>query len=129
TERRTPMSYHQIAATIRDELRLAAPPVAIAFVAEAPEGVAAAGDRIPSSCAMWRLAEQGVFYAPPESHFNCPVGATVLGLELPQALQEELMALVGTMASVGYFDPAEAAQLPAVRRPKRGALYGPLAEM
>jgi len=123
------MSSQEIAATLRDQLKLAAPPIGIAFVTEAPRGVATAGERIPSSCTMWRLAEQGVFYAPPESHFNCPVGATVLGLELPPALQEELMGLVSTMASVGYFDPAEAAHLPTVKRPKRGALYGPLADL
>src|SRR5437868_12394569 len=123
------MSNQEIAATLRDQLKLAAPPIGIAFVTEAPQDVPAAGERIPSSCAMWRLAEQGIFYAPPESHFNCPVGAAVLGLELPEALQEELMGLVETMASVGYFDPAEAAQLPAVKGPKHGALYGPLAEL
>src|SRR6478672_2918871 len=116
------MSNQQIAAAIRDQLNLAAPPIGIVFANEAPHGVVTAGEQIPSSCTMWRLAEQGVFYAPPESHSNCPVGATVLGLELPPALQEELMGLVGTMASVGYFDPAEAGHLPTVKRPKRGAL-------
>src|SRR5437763_3096861 len=123
------MTNQEIAAAIRSELQLGTPPVGIAFTAEPPEGMPAAGDRVPSSCSMWRLAEQGAFYAPAESHFNCPVGATILGLELPPPLQEELMGLVGTMASVGYFDPTEAAYLPTVKRPKRGALYGPLADL
>jgi uncharacterized protein (DUF169 family) len=119
----------QIAATLQDHLRLSAAPIGMAFVGEAPEGVPTAGDRIPSSCSMWRLAEEGVFYAPPESHFNCPVGAAVLGFELPPALQEELMGLVGLMSEARYFDPAEAGRLPSVKRPKRGILYGPLGEL
>ena len=96
-----PMTMHEIAATLRNQLKLAAAPIGIAFVTEAPEGVATAGDRIPSSCSMWRMAEQGVFYAPPESHFNCPVGALVLGLELPPSLPESLLILaLGALATV-----------------------------
>src|SRR5581483_7097814 len=123
------MTNQQAASTIREFLELSAPPVGVAFVNDVPEGVPIAGDDIPSTCTMWRRAEQGVFFAPPESHFHCPVGAMVLGLELPETLQAELMGLVGTMAQVEYFDPNEAANLPTVKRPKKGVLYGPLAEL
>ena len=51
-------------------------------------------DRVPSSCSFWRRAEQGVFYAPAEAHFNCPVGAMVMGFDLPQPVANELQQLV-----------------------------------
>src|SRR5262249_50864636 len=111
------MTNREIAETIREGLGLAAPPVAVAFVREGPAGIAPVAEGAPSGCSFWRRAEQGVFYAPAESHFNCPVGATVLGFDLPPAQQEELMSLVGAMAEARYFDPGEAAHLPTVRRP------------
>jgi uncharacterized protein (DUF169 family) len=123
------MTHREIAAAIQQGLGLADPPVGIAFVQAPPAGIAPVAEDVPSGCSFWRRAEQGVFYAPPESHFNCPVGAHVLGFDLPPAQQQELMGLVGAMAEAQYFDPAEAARLPTVRRPKAGIVYGPLADL
>src|SRR5436305_755301 len=65
----------------------------------------------------------------PRTGTPASMSATIGAGEQSPSLQEELMGLVGAMASVGYFDPSEAAYLPSVTRPKRGALYGPLAEL
>jgi uncharacterized protein (DUF169 family) len=70
-----------------------------------------------------------VFFAPAAGHFNCPVGSFVMGFELPKAVSDELMELVGTMTKCGYIGADEPGKIPG--NPKKGAkgvLYGPLAQ-
>jgi uncharacterized protein (DUF169 family) len=122
------MSPSDKADKISSAFALDTPPVALAFVAEPPEGVATTERVVPSSCAFWREAEQGVFYASAEQHANCPVGAMVMGFELPAALQEQLGGLVGMMCDCGYLSPEEAASIPSVGRGSAGIVYGPLAD-
>jgi uncharacterized protein (DUF169 family) len=109
-------------------LQLDTPPVALSFVDKPPPGVPGPAREVPSSCTFWREAEQGVFYAKAEEHFNCAVGAMVMGFELPAALQEELGGLVQSMAQQDYLAPEEAAQIPTVPKRSAGILYGPLAD-
>lgn len=120
------MSYSDDAEKISSALALETPPVAVAFVAEPPDDIPTTDRVVPSSCTFWRLAEQGVFYASAEQHFNCPVGAMVMGFELPVALQEQLGGLVGKMCECGYLSPDEAARIPSVGRGSAGVVYGPL---
>jgi len=82
---------------------------------------------VPSSCSFWRRAEQGVFYAPAEAHFKCPVGAMVMGFELPQPVVDELGQLVNNMCDCGYMASDEAAHIPTVPFRPKGTVYGPLA--
>lgn len=121
------MSFRDKAEQISSALALDTPPVALAFVTGPPDGVPATERVVPSSCSFWRQAEQGVFYASAEQHFNCPVGAMVMGFELPAALQEQLGGLVGKMCECGYLSPEEAASIPSVGRGSAGIVYGPLA--
>jgi uncharacterized protein (DUF169 family) len=121
------MSLGDKAEKISSALALSTPPVALAFVTEPPDGVPMTDRVVPSSCAFWRQAEQGVFYASAEQHFNCPVGAMVMGFELPASLQEQLGGLVGKMGECGYLSPDEAASIPSVGRGSAGIVYGPLA--
>jgi uncharacterized protein (DUF169 family) len=104
-------------------------PVGLAFVEEPPAGVEETGAVAPSACTFWRHAEQRVFYAPAERHFNCPVGAHVMGFDLPESVQSALGAAVGTMCDVNYIDAGEVPSIPQVRKPKRGIVYGPLGEL
>jgi uncharacterized protein (DUF169 family) len=113
---------------ISTSLQLDAPPVALSFVYEPPEAVATLARPVPSSCTFWREAQTRIFYAPAEEHFNCLVGAMVMGFELPPARQTELGGLVQTMAEQDYLDPAEASEIPTMAKPSAGILYGPLAE-
>lgn len=121
------MSYRQQAEKISSELGLGTPPVALAFVSEPPVDVPAADRAVPSSCSFWRQAEQGVFYAAAEQHYNCPVGAMVMGFQLPGAVNEQLGGLVGMMCDCGYLSPEEAGNIPSVGRGSAGVVYGPLA--
>jgi uncharacterized protein (DUF169 family) len=118
----------EAARSIANLLELELPPVALAFVTEPPPGVETTSAVVPSSCAFWRHAERGVFYAPAEAHFNCPVGAMVMGLDLPEPVQANLGTAVGMMCDVAYIGADEPAQIPSVQKEKRGILYGPLGE-
>ncbi len=123
------MTFASVAARLTEALALDNPPVGLTFTSEPPAGVAISDRVVPSACTFWRLAEQGVFYAPAESHFNCPVGAMVMGFELPGEIQRQLGGLVESMAECQYLDPAEAAKIPTVSPAAQGILYGPLADL
>ena len=120
------MSNQEVGATIIAALDLDPPPVALAFVDEPPEGIDTIRADLPSSCSFWRRAEQEVFYAPAEAHFNCPVGAMVMGFELPQPVANELQQLVSSMCYCGYIASDEPAHIPAVQSRPKGIVYGPL---
>ena len=122
------MSTAATAALLIEKLDLDIAPVALAFMESAPAGVAAPGAVSPSACGFWRQAEKGAFFAPAEAHFNCPVGAMVMGFDLPQAVSDELMGLVGTMTKCGYIAADEPGHIPTGRtKGAKGILYGPLA--
>jgi len=120
------MTNQEVGATITAALDLDPAPIALAFVDQAPVGVDAVQADLPSSCSFWRRAEQGVFYAPAEAHFNCPVGAMVMGFELPQPVANELQQLVTSMCDCGYIASDEPAKIPAVQSKPKGIVYGPL---
>ncbi len=123
------MSNRQTADLLTQKLRLEIAPVALAFVDRAPEGVAAPAAASPSACGFWRQAERGLFFAPAKDHFNCPVGAMVMGFDLPEAVTNELMELVGTLTKCGYITAEEPARIPTnAKRGSAGVLYGPLAQ-
>lgn len=122
-------SHDSIASRLTSLLELDIPPVALARVDEAPQGVQHSIETVPSSCALWRSAERGVFYASAEDHYNCPVGAMVMGFDLPQPVTEELGQLVESMCNQNYLLPEEAAHIPAMEGAATGVVYGPLADL
>ena len=121
--------YRDVAQTLSDRLDLRTPPVALSFVTERPAGVDRLEEPMPSSCAFWRAAEARVFYASADEHFNCPIGAMVMGFELPGDVQDELRTLVGDMCECDYISDDEPAGIPSVEGDKAGIVYGPLAEL
>lgn len=120
------MGYDALSQGLTSRLGLESPPVALAFVDEAPAGVQPARFEVPSACTFWRKAESEVFFASAESHFNCPVGAMVMGFELPEAVGQQLMGLVGDMCGCEYLVAEEATAIPSVKRQTKGIVYGPL---
>jgi uncharacterized protein (DUF169 family) len=115
-----------LATTLKRTLGLRLPPVALSFVAERPNDVREFTDGVPSACTFWRRAEEGVFFASAEAHFNCPIGAMTMGFNMSDELKQTLMGLVGQIGTMGYIDPAEAANIPSVPGDKSGIVYGPL---
>jgi len=116
------------ARALTSELGLDRPPVALAFVNGAPEGVPSNSHVEPSACTFWRLAEERVFYVDAAGHQECPVGAMTMGFEVPPERQAGAEQLVGMMVDLQYLTMAEVAHLPSVKQPHAGLLYGPLAE-
>ena len=120
------MSCGEMSRKLVRHLGLATPPVALAFVDHPPPDVPEPASEVPSACTFWRRAESEVFFAPAESHFNCPVGAMVMGFELPEAVGQRLMGLVEDMCGCSYLVPTEASNIPTMDRPAKGIVYGPL---
>lgn len=123
------MSHAQAAEELKSKLGLSSPPVALSFVEAAPEGVRAFEREVPSACTFWREAESGVFYAPAEKHYNCPIGTMTMGFDMPEEVQQNLMGFVQMMTGNGYIAPDEPAHIPTVERKKSGIVYGPLGEL
>lgn len=118
--------YQELAQRFSELLQLQQPPVALAFVEDVPEGVAHSSVGVPSACTFWRLAEQGVFYATANDHKQCPIGMMTMGFTVPENDQQRAQELVGTMASIQYFSPAEVSALPTVKKPHQSIIYGRL---
>ena len=112
---------------LESQLGVTDPPVAITFVDQQPSGVPRTLSVVPSACAFWRQAEQGTFYAAAEDHFNCPLGALVMGLPLGEQEIAQLQDEVGMMCGISYVREEEVPNVPKVSRASAGIVYGPLA--
>jgi len=120
------MGYAELADTLEKRLELRFPPIALAFVRERPPGIPSTEAVVPSSCAFWRQAETEVFFAPASAHFNCPLGAMVMGFDLPEAQMQQLQSDVKTMCQLAYVREEEVARVPKMARASTGIVYGPL---
>lgn len=108
-------------------LRLTSPPVAIAFVEQAPQGVPHVSAMEPAGCGYWRLAAAGeVFFTVADDHKRCPVGAHTHNVPLSPVEQQELMGLVQTMVGLSYLEMKDVRQIPIRRTPLQVAVYAPL---
>ena len=120
------MDNAKINQDIMSSFGLSIPPVAMALVDDQPQGVESFEGDVPSFCTFWRMAEKKAFYAPADKHFNCPIGAMVLGFEMPKEVQEELGGLVKKMCECSYLSEDEPANIPTITEKKAGVVYGPL---
>lgn len=118
--------YQELVQRFTRQLQLKQPPIGLAFVEDAPEGVQHTTRGVPSACTFWRLAEQGIFYATGEDHKQCPIGMMTMGFTMPESDQQRAQGLVETMASVQYFSPAEVSALPVVNKAHQSVVYGRL---
>jgi len=122
------MEAAQLSDRISKALSLESPPVALTFVTEAPADVAPTTREVPSSCTFWREAEKGTFYASAAQHFNCPVGAMVMGFDMPEDVGSMLGQLVGGMVESSYLGGEEPPAIPTMGPGSQGIVYGPLSE-
>ena len=118
--------YQELVPRFTELLQLKQPPIGMSFVEDVPEGILPSMRGVPSACTFWRVAEQGVFYATAQDHKECPIGMMTMGFIMPESDQQRAQALVGTMASVQYFSPAEVSALPVVQKPHSSIVYGRL---
>src|SRR5262249_30547888 len=81
-----------------DGLGLMRRPVAVAFRAEPPAGVAQFTGSEPSGCSFWRLAAEGrAFYTVPSDHYNCAIGSYTHNIPLSPERAPELEQTLGFM--------------------------------
>jgi len=113
--------------SLADLLRLDSPPIAIAFVDEAPSGVPHVSVVEPASCGYWRRAAAGeVFFTDADDHKRCPVGAHTHNVPLTAEERQELLKLVEMMVEVSYLRLQDVAQIPKRETPLSVAVYAPL---
>ncbi len=120
------MQHGEAAGFIERTLSLEKPIIGLAFVEAQPEGISRIGKAIPSTCAFWREAETGVFYADASDHLNCALGAMVMGFPLPDETMGRLMEDVGMMCGTSYVREEEVEKVPKNDRASAGIVYGPL---
>jgi uncharacterized protein (DUF169 family) len=127
-----------LAEDLRAALHLAAPPIAITFSDEVPEGVSAfdepmaspASDgrtgRVPAGCVFWIKATDRTFTTVPEDHGNCSVGSLTHGLKsLPDIVgNNDVAELLGC----GWVTEVMVQAIPTVRKRHACIIYGPLAD-
>ncbi len=118
--------YRDLAQRLRDLLHMEHRSVGLAFVEQFPENVEHTKTEVPSACTFWRLAEDGVFFASGSDHRHCPIGMMTMGFQMPEESQQQAQDLVGTMAKVQYFSPAEVSALPVINKPHEQIVYGRL---
>jgi len=118
--------YARFAKNMREGMGLARPPLGIAFLDEPPQGVPRIAQSTPSACAFWKAAESALFYATAEDHYNCPIGAITQGFDLPPAVMQQGMELIGRMGIIQYFAASEVEHVPKVTKSHRVVVYGPL---
>jgi uncharacterized protein (DUF169 family) len=120
------MHLRDMATTLTATLGLDTQPIALALANAPPAGVRTFEGTVPSACTFWRRAESAVFYATAAQHFRCPIGAMVMGFELPDDVRAELIGLVGVMVEGGYLHADEPSRIPTLPRRSAGVVYGPL---
>lgn len=123
------MDHKEAARLLEDNVPLNKPALGLAFVNDPPPEVAGLGNAVPSSCAFWYEAESKVFYASAQDHYNCPLGAMVMGFPLPDAQMDRLMQEVGMMCESAYVREEEVPNVPKVERSSGGIVYGPLSHL
>jgi len=94
-------------------LDLSVRPVAIAFLPEAPAGLARVTRPAPASCSYWRRAADGEsFYTEAADHLGCAVGAHTHGVPADADQQAKLIELVHTMVGLEYLSMDEVPLIP-----------------
>ena len=121
------MSIADVATRLQQALGLTSPPIAIAFRAEPPAGVARVAPSLAAGCAYWSHAAAGhSFYTTADDHYGCPVGAHTHGITLPAERASELQSVVGTMISLHYLREQEVPGIPRRAADFGVAVYAPL---
>jgi uncharacterized protein (DUF169 family) len=110
-----------------EQVSLARPPVAIAFLPEPPAGLDRIDRAAAAGCAYWKHASEGhAFFTTADDHQNCPVGAFTHGVVLPLEKAQELQSLVGRMIQLQYLNSEEISNIPHRNEPLQVAAYAPL---
>lgn len=120
---------NEISEILRSGLLLSEPPVQITYLQEEPSGLAEYAGVVPSGCTYWGAGVEKAFYARLADHFNCEIGAFVMGVKPEGELKERLFGTIGKMEEDGYLAKGEASSIPHLKVPPRFVCYGPLGSL
>ncbi len=134
----TTSDWAALAAELTGALHLAAPPIAITFTAEVPDGVPAfdaplseptpdgRSGRVPAGCVFWMRGAETTFSTVAEDHGNCSVGRFTHGF----ASLEEVAGNsdVAALLESGWVTPEAVGGIPQIAVKPGAVTYGPLAE-
>ena len=122
------MNYSAMEETLQQILQSRCRPVAIAFAAAPPAGVARFDGSEPSSCSYWRLAAEGrTFYTVARDHQNCPIGGYTHNLLQPETMPQ-LNQVLTLMGEIGYIRMAEIPGVFQLKESPQAVVYAPLGE-
>jgi uncharacterized protein (DUF169 family) len=123
------IDYRDLEKRLLEALRLQHRPVAVAFRATPPAGVAKFTGTMPSGCSFWPLAIGGrVFYTVPADHYNCAVGSHTHNIPLPPERAQELPQTLTFMTGLGYLKMEEVPGIPQLPKTPGAVVYAPLGE-
>jgi uncharacterized protein (DUF169 family) len=115
--------------TIQQHLALPHRPVAVAFCATRPSGIAPFAGTEPSSCSFWRLAAGGrVVLTEPRDHHNCAIGGYTHNVPLPPERAQELPDTLAFMTGLGYVKMEEVPGIPRLPATPAAIVYAPLGD-
>lgn len=119
--------YRALEQQLTTALGLTRSPVAVAFRAAPPPGVARFEGREPSGCSFWRLAAAGrAFYTVPADHHHCVIGSHTHRIPLAPERAGELPAMLEFMTGIGYLRMEEVAGMPQLPETPGAVIYAPL---
>lgn len=119
--------YRALEQQLTTVLGLTRAPVAVAFRAAPPPGVAKFTGQEPSGCSFWRLAAAGrAFYTVPSDHHNCVIGSHTHNMPLPAERARELPDMLQFMTGIGYLRMEEVPGIPQLPETPGAVVYAPL---
>lgn len=118
--------FDDIATQLTDALKLAQPPVGVAFANSVPPGVARYTGAVPGGCRFWQEARDRVFATVSHDHELCGIGVYTHHLEGSQSARTDLQDALKIFGDLGYVRPEDMPFIPVLGREAKVVIYGPL---
>jgi uncharacterized protein (DUF169 family) len=121
--------FDSLSRVLSDALKLAQPPVGVAFADTVPPGVKTFQGSSPAGCRFWQLAATEVFATVPRDHELCSIGMYTHRLDSSAGVQTDLQDALKVFGDLGYVRPEDMPFIPVLDRAAKVVIYGPLASI
>ena len=122
-------AYERLEKLFMNNLDLAQPPVAVAFLPAELPGIPKFTGMQPSGCSFWKMAADGqVFSTDAPDHYNCPIGSYTHNIALPDERAQELPDTLKFMTEIGYLRMEEVPGIPRLPETPACVVYAPLSK-